>query len=473
MKNGVNEETGYLECYVKIPLKQFTNENHTILSLRIDTRLVPMGKAVSSVAEWWAVDCGITPAYVSDDCRKPLYSFWYSYHQDVTTQSMLAECQRAKAIGFDIVKIVDGWQTDDTKLGYAYCGDWEPATSKIPDMRKLANGIHALGMKYILWYSVPFVGVNSKNYAQYKNMALRFQGQHNEIAVIDPRYKAVRDFLTNVYLSALRDWQPDGIRLDFIDSWKEHSANAPYNPDMDTPSLYDAVNLFLNESMSAMKEVNPDLMFEFRQGYVGPIMRKYGNIFRVADCPDDYLSNRVGVFDLRMLELDSAVHSDMLMWHPDEKPETAALQIINVIFSTMQYSAKLENMTPGTYEMSKFWLTFMKEHEKLLLCSPLVSYDAQLLYTWAKATDESECMVAVYAPNHCVHPDAKKTIYLANGCMSDRILLDLKGKYSVTVFNCMGHCLSFESSRTFIGFSSLIVPTSGLIVLKSIPECSS
>lgn len=469
-KSGVNEVTGNLECSFRLPLGQFTGKNETVLFLRIDTRPVTVGEAISDAAAWWEEDCALTPAPVPDECRDPLYSFWYSYHQDITTEAVLAECKRARDLGFSIAKIVDGWQTDDCNLGYAYCGDWEPAKSKIPDMKAMTDGIHALGMKYILWYSAPFVGIHTKNYERFLPMALRFDDAAHEVMIVDPRYKEVRDWLISTYVNAERDWAPDGIRLDFIDSWIEHPNNAPYNERMDIPDLFEAVYAFLRDAMAALRAINPRLMFEFRQGYIGPCMRQFGNIFRVSDCPDDYISNRVGILDLRMLVRGSAVHCDMLMWHKDEKPETAALQIIGTLFGTLQYSARIENMSEECYAMSRFWLSFMKEHKKLLLESDFACFDPANLYTWAKTTDREACAVAVYAPDHIVTPDARSTVYLANGCMETEIPVALDGVYDTTVYSCTGRIESKQEAVVFSGIRRLSVPVGGLAVLtKAVP----
>ena len=47
----------------------------------------------------------------------------------------------------------------------------------------------------------------------------------------------------------------------------------------------------------------------------------------------------------------------------DEKPEDAALQIISSIFSTVQVSVNLADVTEEIGTMLKFWMTFMKEHD--------------------------------------------------------------------------------------------------------------
>ncbi len=466
-RSGVCEETGELECMFELPVKQYTNQASTQLKIRIDRRNIPMCEAVKSVSEWWAEDCGMTPAYVPDSAKESVYSFWYSYHQNLSAKMIEEECRRAKALGFNVCIVDDGWQTDDSNKGYAYCGDWEAAVSKISDMAEHVRAVHNIGLKYILWYSVPFMGPKAKRYNEFKDMTLCFQ-KWNNAAVLDPRYKKVRDYLIGIYKTALTEWDLDGFKLDFIDEWRELDDGIPsYNPDMDIPVLYDAVDVFMTDVMCELKSIKPDIMLEFRQKYIGPNMRKYGNMFRVGDCPDDILSNRAGVFDLRMLMGNSAVHSDMLMWHKNETPEIAALQIISVIFGVMQYSQRMEDMSEETLKMTKFWTEFMREHKKLLLDAPLMSYEPQLLYTWAKASSDGECITVVYTPDKCVKPDMTDIIYLVNGSEAKRIIAEIYGEYSYKILDCCGETVN-EDIISAYGISEISVPTAGIAVLNRI-----
>ncbi len=65
--------------------------------------------------------------------------------------------------------------------------------------------------------------------------------------------------------------------------------------------------------MDRLRAIKPEVMIEFRQSYIGPKMRRYGNLFRADDCPLDAISNRVRCSDIRLIAGDTAVHADMLM----------------------------------------------------------------------------------------------------------------------------------------------------------------
>ena len=464
LKNGLRDQTGSLNLHFSFGTRQFTGQLETEITLYTDTRPIPMRNAVAGVASWWAEDCGMTPLNVPQDAREPLYSFWYSYHQDVNEADVEAECRRAKALGFSLCIVDDGWQTEDNGGAYPYCGDWLPAPGKFPDMAAHVRRVHGIGMKYILWYSVPLIGYRSAHYARFKDMLLRDEPGLSA-AVLDPRYRETRAFLIRIFRNALTEWDLDGFKLDFIDSWREDPSNAPYNERMDIPALQDAVDVCMREIVQTLTQIKPDILLEFRQSYIGPHMKRFGNLFRVSDCAGDYLKNRVSVLDLKMLMGDQAVHSDMLMMAPFEDPRVNALQIISCMFGVMQFSGRLEKLDERTLKMSRFWLSFLKEHKSLLQSKNLTAYEANLLYTWAKTTENDACAVGVYAVDKVVRPDAAATVYVANGCMGERVFIELDGVYRVLVYNCFGEiCGSFE--KTFSGVEQLAVPIGGLIEMR-------
>ena len=73
--------------------------------------------------------------------------------------------------------------------------------------------------------------------------------------------------------------------------------------------------------------------------------------------------------------------------------------------------------------------------------------------------------MGVYAIDKCVKPDGVDTIYLANGCAGDRVLVELTGDYGVRVLDCRGHEVS-NSQMALDGITALSVPSGGLAVLK-------
>ena len=101
--------------------------------MRIDRRPVAYETSLKEVAEWWAAQPGYTPAPVPPAAWGPVYSTWYNYHQSVDSAVLLKEVEVARQLGFESIIVDDGWQTLDTKRGYAYTGDWKP--ERMPDMK--------------------------------------------------------------------------------------------------------------------------------------------------------------------------------------------------------------------------------------------------------------------------------------------------------------------------------------------------
>ena len=331
--------------------------------MRIDTRELPFYKCVEDVTKWWEIYDGYTPIHVPDTARRPLYSAWYSFHQQIDIPKIVEECRFFGKLGCKSIIVDDGWQTDDNNRGYAFCGDWEPTPAKIPDMKAFVDAVHETGLKFVLWYSVPFVGIHSKAYERFKDKTLADVGMGGTF-VLDPRYPEVRQYLIDIYRNAVLDWGLDGFKLDFIDSFRQ---SAEVKDGMDYVSVYDAVDRLMKDVMRELTKLNPDILIEFRQSYMGPLMRTFGNMIRSADCPNDSFSNRLNTLSLRMTSGNTAVHSDMVMWNYDEPVEEAAYQLTNILFSVPQISVLHDRMPESHAKMVKTYLDFWSENRDILL----------------------------------------------------------------------------------------------------------
>lgn len=460
MNFGVNEKTANLDCLVKLPLMQFTNSNSTELQIRIDDEEKDIEKAISEVSVWWEEFTGVM--HIPENVTDTFYSFWYSYHQEVYPENVEKECELVAKYGIKTVIVDDGWQTYDNAGMYAYCGDWQPL--KIPNMAEHVGKIHKLGLKYILWFSVPFIGIKSQNYEQFKDKLLYVnKGLH--AGILDPRYSEVREYLINIYRKAVSDWNLDGLKLDFIDAFNNPD-NIPANEDMDIKDLHDAIYKLMTDIKCELTKLNPQIMIEFRQQYIGPAMRSYGNFFRAADCPYDLTLNRVSVIDLRLLSGSTPVHSDMLMWHNNETPENCALQIINVLFSVIQLSVKLAEQSEKQKKVIQFWLDFAKKNKKLLQGSELKVHDPQNLYTAVEGIGDNEKISVIYTPNKSIIID-KDTTTVINGTQKGSIILEFlnDSEYQYEILDCMGGKIQ-ESTINGSGLCRVCVPEGGMIIIK-------
>lgn len=466
VKAGVEEETAELLCSVSIfeePTAPLASYEAT---LRLDTRELPYHEAISGVGRWWAGLPGYEPAPVPETARLPMYSTWYSFHQDLDPGRVEDQCSLAKDLGCEAVIVDDGWQTTSNERGYAYTGDWEPVPEKVPDMRTHVDRVHALGMKFLLWYSVPFVGVNSRAWERFSGMLLREDGRLGA-GVLDPRFPEVREFLIGTYEAALTEWDLDGFKLDFVDSF---GSSEQLGGDRDYDGVPEAVDRLLEEAIRRLRGIKPDVMVEFRQSYVGPLMRKYGNMFRAMDCPSDAVENRMHTVDVRLLCGDTAAHSDMLMWHPDDPVESAALQLVNVLFGVPQISVLLDEIPPEYTEMLRFWLAFWREHRDVFLDGTLEPRRPEATYPVVLARTGEKLVAALYAEAVAsLRGELPPTLILVNGTLGGGVVLELDraaGSREIEVRDCRGRVVRTESVEWTEGLHKLEVPAAGVAVAR-------
>lgn len=282
--------------------------------------------------------------------------------QTVTAEKALEECREAVKFGMKTVIVDDGWQIERSDGAYGSCGDWQPVESKFPDMKAFTDSVHALGMKVVLWYAVPFIGKNAKIYPEFLGKYLYDLDTHN-CSVLDPRYPSVRSYLIDTYVNAVKNWDLDGLKLDFIDRFK---TNGVVSPDMDYTSVEDAVSALLKQISVALHEIKPDIMIEFRQPYFGPIISTYGNMMRVWDCPLDGNNNKNQTVNLRLISGECSGHADMMYWHPGDAPESVACQLWGTMFAVPQISARMNTLTAEQSLVLNRFLGYVTENANLL-----------------------------------------------------------------------------------------------------------
>ncbi|MCQ6561118.1 glycoside hydrolase family 36 protein [Paenibacillus mendelii] len=467
MRAGIHEESAQFELWMELFTEACPPMTHYEAIIRIDTRDRYYADSLGDVGAWWASLPGYTPAQVPEAARLPMYSTWYSFHQQLDPKEIEKQCLLAKQLGCEAVIVDDGWQTANGERGYAYCGDWEASPDRIPDMRRFVDNVHEMGMKFILWYSVPFVGLHSKAWSRFEGKFMNMYGK--DTAVFDPRFPEVRNYLIGLYERALRDWDIDGFKLDFVDSFNlSEDMRFSLGEGRDYDSVPEAVDRLLSDVMNRLKAIKPDVIIEFRQNYVGPLMRKYGNMFRVADCPNNFSQNRIGSIDIRLLSGNTAVHSDMMMWNWSDKAENVALQFIHSLFSVPQLSVLIDRIPEEHLRVVVFWLGFWRRHQALVLDGALRPESPDYMYPIVYAHNEREWLAAVYGEGIVrMESLAQECCMIINGTSRESIIVELLVPIEarMLVLNCAGEIITDQLVRLDKGIHKLALPPSGLIQL--------
>ncbi len=438
--------------------------------IRFDRRDVFFGEAIAAGSKWISETAGLKPAPAPDAAFEPLYSAWYSFHQNVHDKEIEAECAEAARLGMKVLIVDDGWQTDDTNRGYAYCGDWKVSKNRFPDMAAHVAKVHALGMKYMIWYGVPMIGLKSANYARFKGKYLWTQNDRwSGYSCLDPRFPEVRQFLCDLYARAMRDWNLDGLKLDFIDAIGfrgEDPAVKENYAGRDIRSLSEAVDRLMKDVYATLTAIKPDALVEFRQSYIGPGIRQYGNMMRAADCPGDLLANRCRIANLRLTSGDTAVHADMLEWNAKETPEQAARFVLSTMFGVIQYSVMLRTLPESHKKMIAHWLDFSQKHRNALLKGAFRPRHYEAFYPVIEAEDARERIVGVYN-DACVADcgAADREVYVLNATGKGGLAVRLAAKPAkVEAFDTFGNPVAAPVLDK--GLNDAAVPSSGYLKIS-------
>lgn len=468
LRARVSEEEATLYCGAEIAARTSPARKQHTFRLRMDLRPVAYMDSLRDVSQWWEQFDECRPMPVPDTARLPMYSTWYSFHLHLTAETVENQCRLAKELGMDAVIVDDGWQTDDTQRGYSWCGDWQTVKTKFPDFPAHVRRVQAMGMKYLLWFSVPFVGINSRAYERFKDCLLP-GGDNAQWWCLDPRCEPARDYLIETYEHFVRDVGVDGLKLDFVDAFGEP---APGTETTDGPprrnvTVAEAAASLLAEIADRLRAINPDVMLEFRQSYIGPAMRRCGNIFRVGDVPNDFHSNRIHAIDLRLLSGNTAVHSDMVMWHPDDSVESAAMQLLHTLFAVPQISVLIDELPDAHRRLIKRYLEFWRANRDLILDGRLTPFEPGMHYPQVHAQTPDKWLAAVYGNTVVTLPhDLPRTTFLVNGTFSSRIVLDVpsvaRSAAALRITDCTGDCVREEAFPFRAGLTAIEIPPAGI-----------
>ncbi len=438
--------------------------------LRLDARPLPYHACLADCAAWWAAQPGYAPAPVPEPARLPVYSSWYAFHQRLTPGGLEAQCRLARRYGFASVIVDDGWQTEDNQRGYAWCGDWQPAAGKLPDFTAHIRRVQEIGLKYLLWFSAAYVGVRSRAWSRFQDMVLD-PGGGREWHVLDPRFPQVREHLIGTWERCVREYGIDGLKLDFIDMFAP-AGSAPEGAEggRDFRSVTEAVDFLLQEATRRLRAVKSDLLVEFRQAYVGPRMRSFANVLRSFDAPADFASNRIHVLDIRLLSGGTPAHADMVMWHPDEPVESAAMQLLHTLFAVPQVSVLLDRLPADHRAMLRFLLGFWREQRDLLLDGELEPAGPEQFYPVVCARTREKMPAAAYGRNLLLPlaGDLPDRIVLVNGSFDGRLVAEVErdaGRRRLTVFTCTGKKVRDGRLALRRGLHAFEVPPAGIAFL--------
>ncbi len=440
------------------PVKEYNAQ------IRIDKRRLPFYEALSAVYPWWRDNGCIIPEAPSA-AEDALYSSWYNFHQMPDGKALIKELEIASRLGFKTVIIDDGWQFEGMPEGpfYSKCGDWQVAEDKFPDFKKFVNEVHSLGMKLMLWFAVPFIGPETEIYGHFRDKVLYYRADRTFVA--DPRYAEVRKYIVDTYCRFLREYDIDGFKLDFVDCIRVKDESPAYNENMDHITVDEAVKTLLRQIKTETARLKSDLLFEYRQNYIGPAINMFGNMLRVGDCAYDSNINKCGIVSLRLLGYPVAVHSDMLYWSKNESISLCAYQLLNIMFGVPQISVILADSTEEQRALIKHFLAYWNDNRDILLHGKFIPLYPEKNFPVITAENENKQITVLYSDLPFICKDKNADVF-HNGD-TDGIILEnpTSRAFCGEIYDCFGRLLE----RLTVAPEAILrvsVPVRGMLKLR-------
>lgn len=454
---GVHEESACMKVIFEFLIPN--NDYSLTISFLANTQ--SWSKVIQNQVKWLYEYNNIVPKKVPASAYQAVLSTWYSFHQSVSENAVYHESINYKNMGISTLILDDGWQTNDGQRRYSYAGDWKVSEKKFPKFKEHIKKVQSLDMKYLIWLSLPYIGVKAQNWDLFQNDLLYFD-DFQRAGVLDIRNTSVKETLSNTVKQFINNYPVDGLKLDFFETFfLDENNNREIAENL----------LILLEDLESSYPRGKDFLIEYRQDYINPLMMQFANIVRAKDCPNNLYLNRIRTIDLRLCCPYTAVHSDMIMWNQLETIESMALQLINVLFSVPQISMKYDKLSIEEKQMIKFWIEFTKQYQKELLHEQFVPLYPHEGYSQIHLGGNKVELIINYSDNKIIEMlfESKEKIII-NGSDSSKIFIKLPiGNYELIEKDCSGN--KIEQYNILVNqeeIKELRVTKSGLIHLQRI-----
>jgi alpha-galactosidase len=463
LRFGVSEEHKRFGIWLRFPLAAGQS-----CRLRLAAPGGTLAAALRELRDWFALLPGGAPLPVPEFGRTPVYSTWYAFTQDVDAAAVEREAALAAELGCGQLFLDDGWQLHANGRGYAGCGDWRPDPDKFPDLRTHVETVRALGLRYTAWIAPLLLGARSQAHQRWSRFAPH-RSHGLDCRILDPRHAEVRDHVVRTCREVVDVHGLDGLKIDFLDEATVYTG-APIPEELGPGYVHDvgqAMALLLTRLREELRDLRGDeFVIELRQRYTGPAMTAYGNLLRAVDCPADALANRIRTLDIGLIAPGGAVHSDMLMWDPQEAPEALARQVHGALFAVPQISARLSELSAAHRETLAFWLATWQRLSPALTGGTLEPGRPDELYPQVTARHGDQWVAVSYTDRPVALPtEPWHTLTLVNASTADRLLLEVSGaprRVRLDVCDAAGHPQPPLTLELDAGLHSVAVPPSGL-----------
>ena len=196
--------------------------------------------------------------------RPILLNNWEATYFGFNEEKLLKIARTAADVGVELFVLDDGWfghRDDDTTS----LGDWYVDTKKLPDgMKHLSDQVHAMGLKFGLWFEPEMISPKSDLYAQHPDWAIHIDGrvpvEQRQQLTLDLSREDVQDYVYECVASHLREDGIDYVKWDMNRNFSNiGSAKLPADQQKELPHRY---MLGLYRVLEKLMKDFPDVLFE-------------------------------------------------------------------------------------------------------------------------------------------------------------------------------------------------------------------
>ncbi|MGN0795314.1 MAG: alpha-galactosidase [Aristaeellaceae bacterium] len=196
--------------------------------------------------------------------RPILLNNWEATYFGFNEEKLLRIARTAADVGVELFVLDDGWfgKRDDDRTSL---GDWFVDTAKLPEgMRHLSDQVHAMGLKFGLWFEPEMISPVSRLYEQHPDWAIRIAGrepiQQRQQLTLDLSRGDVQDFVYEAVAQHLREDGIDYVKWDMNRNFSNiGSAMLPPERQKELPHRY---MLGLYRVMERLVNDFPEVLFE-------------------------------------------------------------------------------------------------------------------------------------------------------------------------------------------------------------------
>jgi len=196
--------------------------------------------------------------------RPILLNNWEATYFGFNEEKLLKIARTAADVGVELFVLDDGWfghRDDDTTS----LGDWYVDTKKLPNgLKHLTDQVHAMGLKFGLWFEPEMVSPKSDLYEKHPDWAIHIDGrepvQQRQQLTLDMSRVDVQDYVYNAVASHLREDGIDYVKWDMNRHFSNiGSALLPADQQKELPHRY---MLGLYRVLEKLVNEFPDVLFE-------------------------------------------------------------------------------------------------------------------------------------------------------------------------------------------------------------------